>query len=98
MFGLCGETPPLKHEDRTFMQRTTAYNLLGTADRAEIAKLLDLSLSSVEKWPQELPRVAADRVLAYCTRRDWTDVRNRLARHERRMLHPMFDDALVAGS
>ena len=71
------------------MKRSTAYELLGTQEHARIAILIGVTKSAVDKWPDELPRATADRVLAYCTRRDWEDVRNRMTRAQRRGLNPL---------
>jgi hypothetical protein len=53
------------------MKRTTAYELLNTTDRNVVSKMLGLSRSSVDHWPDELPRAVADRVIAAKIRLEW---------------------------
>lgn len=53
------------------MKRSTAYELLNTTDRDVVSQMLGLSRSSINHWPDELPRAVADRVIAARIRLEW---------------------------
>jgi len=52
------------------MHRNYAFELLGSY-RPSIAKMLGVSPSAVYKWPEELPRSLADKVIAARIRLEW---------------------------
>jgi hypothetical protein len=54
------------------MKKQTALQLLGGTE-VSAAQALGCSRQNVNRWPDELPRRIADRVIAARVRQEWTD-------------------------
>lgn len=54
------------------MKKQTALQLLGGTE-ASAARVLGCSRQNVNKWPDDLPRRIADRVIAARVRLEWTE-------------------------
>lgn len=75
------------------MKRSTAFKLLNIEDRGVMAQTLGITRSAVRKWPEELPRAVADRIIATGWRLEWK------AKKERGLfIPPDVADALRVGT
>jgi hypothetical protein len=72
------------------MNRNYAFELLGD-NRSSVAKMLGISASAVYKWPEELPRSIADKVIAARIRLEWWTL---LQRYPNAKLTPLVIEIL----